>query len=44
MLSDLLRGLTPNRKKKLSESHYIVKKIIGDFGFPYEKIDAWRND
>lgn len=44
MLLDFLGELVPKGKEKLFEPFYILKKISGDLGFPYERIDAYSND
>lgn len=38
MLLELLQELLPNEIEKLSESFYIIKKVIGDLGLSYDKI------
>lgn len=44
MFVELLRELVPNKTEKLPGPLYAMTKIIGNVGFPYEKIDAYPND
>lgn len=38
MLLDLSRELAPKGNEKLHESFYVMKKIVGDLEFLYEKL------